>query len=69
MLLNEVPKEINISSIFSRENPEAILLVPNLKNMAKWTLVLIYGRFYITNFTQGKLLFEIQIRTVFNEVL
>ena len=48
---------------------EAVLLVPDLKTMVKWTLVLIYGRFYITAYFQGKIIFESQMIMVFNEVL
>ena len=44
------------------------LLVPDLKIIVKWKLVLIYGRFYITTYSQGKILFENQTRMVFNEV-
>ena len=36
--------------------------------MVKWTLVLIYGRLRITAFSQGKIIFEIQMRILFNEV-
>ena len=58
------------SSIYSGEKKlEAVLLVPDLKNMVKWTLVLIYGRLYIPAYSQGKIIFESQIRMVFNEVL
>ena len=48
---------------------EAILLVPELKTMVKWTLVLIYGRLYITSYYQKKIIFEIQTIMVFNEAL
>ena len=48
---------------------EAVLLVTDVKIMVKWTLVLICGRFYITAYSQGKIIFEIQIIMVFNEVL
>ena len=48
---------------------EAVLLVPDLKTMVKWTLVLIYGRFYINDYSQGEIIFEIQTRMVFIEVL
>ena len=48
---------------------EAVLLVPDLKTIVKWTLVLIYGRFYITAYSQGKIIFESQMRILFNEVL
>ena len=41
---------------------------PRPKNMVKWTLVLIYGRFYITDYFQGKMIFESQTRMLFNEV-
>ena len=47
---------------------EAVSLVPDLKTMVKWTLVLIYGRLYITDYSQGKIIFEIQMRTLSNEV-
>ena len=47
---------------------EAVLLVPDLKNTVKWTLVLIYGRFYITDYYQVKILFESHMRMVFNAV-
>ena len=40
---------------------------PRPKTMVKWTLVLIYGRLYITAYTQGKIIFESQTRMVFNE--
>ena len=48
---------------------EAVLLVPDIKAVVIWTLVLIYGRFYITDYYQGNILFESQMRMVFNEVL
>ena len=48
---------------------EAFLLVPDIKTTVKWALLLIHGRFYITDYSQGKILFESQIRMVFNEVL
>ena len=48
---------------------EAVLLVPDLKTMVKWTLVLIYGRLYITAYYKGGVIFESQMRTVFNENL
>ena len=37
--------------------------------MAKWSLVLIYGRLYITVYCQGKIIFESEMIIVFNEVL
>ena len=48
---------------------EAVLLVPDLKNKVKWTLVLIYGGFYINAYSQGKIIFESQMIMVFNEAL
>ena len=36
--------------------------------MVKWTLVLIYGRFYIIAYSQGSIIFEGQVIMVFNEV-
>ena len=48
---------------------EAVLLIPDLKTMVKLTLVLIFGRFYINDYSQGKIIFEIQIIMVFNAVL
>ena len=56
-------------SIFSGEKMKAVILVPDIKTMVKWTLVLIYGRFYINDYSQGKILFESQMIMVFNEVL
>ena len=57
------------SSIYSGENKlEVILLVPDLKIMVKWTLVIIYGRFYINAYSQGKIIFESHMIMVFNEV-
>ena len=47
---------------------EAILLVPELNTMEKWTLSIIYGRFYITVYCQVNILFESQAIMVFNEV-
>ena len=47
---------------------EAVLLVADLKTMVTWTLVLIYGRFYITAYSQGKINFEGQMIMVFIEV-
>ena len=37
--------------------------------MVKWTVVLICGRLYITDYSQGEIIFENQTRMVFNEVL
>ena len=42
---------------------------PRPKTTVKWTLVLIYARFYITDYSQGKIIFESQMILVFNEVL
>ena len=36
---------------------EAVLLVQDLKTMAKWTLVLTYGRLYITAYSKGGIIF------------
>ena len=44
-------------------------MVPDIKTMLKLILVLIYGRFYITAYSQGKIPFESQMRILFNEVL
>ena len=53
----------------AEKKAEAVLLVPDLKTMVKLILVLIYGRFYINDYSQGKILFESQMIMVFNEVL
>ena len=42
---------------------------PRPKTTVKWTLVLIYARFYITDYSQGKIIFESQMIMVFDEVL
>ena len=52
-----------------KKKTEAVLLVSDLKAMVKWTLVLIYGRLYINDYYHGNILFESQMRLVFNEVL
>ena len=39
------------------------------KTNVKWKLVLMYGRFYITYHSQGKILLESQMIMEFNEVL
>ena len=36
--------------------------------MVKWALILIYGRFYITNYYQGKIIFESKMVILFNEL-
>ena len=52
ILFHEVPKKIKFPLfIVEKKTPEAVLLVPDLKTMTKWTLVLIYGRLYITDYS------------------
>ena len=53
----------------AEKKSEAVLLVPDLKTMVKWTLVLIYGTLYITAYYQGKIIFKIHTGMVFNEFL
>ena len=48
---------------------KVVLLVSELKTKVKWTLVVIYCRFYITDYSQWNIIFESQTIMVFNEVL
>ena len=57
ILFHEVMQKLKNISIYSGENLEAVLLVPDLKAMVKWTPVVIYGRIYITAYFQGKIIF------------
>ena len=40
-----------------------------MKTIVKWTLLPIYGRFYITDYSQVNIIFETKMRMAFNEVL
>ena len=42
---------------------------PRAKTMEKWTPVLIHGRFFINDYSQGKIIFESHTRMVCNEFL
>ena len=57
------------SPIFCGEKAEAVLLVSDIKTMVKWTLVIIYGRIYIAEYSQVKIIIKSQIRMLFNDVL
>ena len=69
ILFHEVPEKYKFLYLQWREKLEVVLLVQDPKTMVKWTLVTIYGRFYITDYYQGKTIFESHMRMVFNEFL
>ena len=71
ILFNEVLKKyIYIFPLFIVEKKtEAVVLVPYLKTMVKWAPVLIYGRFYITAYSQENIIFESKTRMLLNEVM
>ena len=69
ILFHEVLENKTFPLFIVEKKTEAVLLVPDLKTKVKWTLVLICGRFYINAYSQGKIIFEIQMIMVFNEAL